>query len=397
VSNDREDNNSRKKTVIIGLILLFAGSAVGYYLWSRDRVSTDDAFVDGHVFSVTPRVAGYVTQVMVTDHQLVKKDDPLLTLDPTEYHVSLSEAKANLAESESTLMSLELGVPLELTQTSQRVRGAEAELQGLRKRLEMKQKEEEAAAQEAKRSRAENDKAALDLRRMRELIKSQAISQSRLDEVQTAWESADARVGSAQAKLEAVTKESASLLSDVARLQANIELAATGEDQARIRERLVEAQRARVVLARERTKQAQLNLGYTSITSPADGHVTRKRVESGMMVSKGQPLLAVVPLDTGELWVTANYKETQLAGVRPGQRTTISVDTYPGLELTGRVESIMAGTGAIFSLFPPENASGNFVKVVQRIPVKIVLDSSEADSMPILRIGMSVVPTIFTK
>ncbi len=397
MANGEAGNNSRKKVLILGLVLVFAACAAGYYLWTKDSISTDDAFVDGHIFSLTPRVAGYVTDVRVVDNQLVKKDALLLTLDPVEYEVAVAEAKANLAEAEATLLSMELGVPLELAQTAKRVLGAEAELQGLRKRLEMKQKEEEAAAQELKRSKSEDDKAALDLRRMSELIKSRAISQSRLDEVQTARETAEARFGSAQARLEAVTKDRASLLSDVSRLQANIELAATGEDQARIRERQVEAQRARVALAEERVKQADLNLGYTSIVSPAEGYVTRKRVESGMMVSKGQPLLAVVPLDPGELWITMNCKETQLTKVRPGQRATISVDTYPGMVLNGKVESIMAGTGAVFSMFPPENASGNFVKVVQRIPVKIVPDRTENNSVPALRIGMSVIPTIYTK
>ncbi len=397
MSNEQPTNNSRKKTIAIGIVVGCIGIAAGYYVWTGNRVSTDDAFVDGHIFSVSPRVAGYVTQVMVTDNERVEKDAPLLTLDPTEYEVALAEAKANLAEAESTLTSLELGVPLELTQTTQRVRGAEAELQGLRQRLEMKQKEEEGAAQELKRSKAEYDKAALDLKRMAELIRTHAISQSRFDEVETAAESGAARVGSAQAKLEAVTKERASLLADVARLQANIELAATGEDQAKIRERQVEAQRARVALARQRIKQAELNLSYTSIISPADGHITRKRVEPGMMVSKGQPLLAVVPLNPAGLWITANYKESQLTRMRPGQRATISVDAYPKVGLQGKVESIMAGTGAVFSLFPPENASGNFVKVVQRIPVKIVLDPDQDMSVPSLRIGMSVIPTIFTE
>ncbi|MEW6350885.1 MAG: HlyD family secretion protein [Thermodesulfobacteriota bacterium] len=397
MANEQSPSNSHKKKVALGIVVVFVSIAVVYFIWTRDRVSTDDAFVDGHIFSISPRVAGYVTEVMVTDNQRVEKGAVLLTLDPTEYEVALAEAKATLAEAESTLTSLELGVPLELTQTGERVRGAEAELQGLRKRLEMKQKEEEAAAQELRRSKAEHDKAALDLRRMAELIKTRAISQSKFDEVETAAESAGARVGSAQARLEAVIQERGSLMEDVARLQANIKLAATGEDQAKIRQGQVEAQKARVALAKQRIVQAELNLNYTSITSPSEGHVTRRRAERGMMVSKGQPLLAVVPLNPAELWVTANYKETQLTKVRPGQKAKVSVDAYPGVMLTGKVESIMAGTGAVFSLFPPENASGNFVKVVQRIPVKIVLEPEQRISVPSLRIGMSVIPTVFTK
>ncbi len=179
------------------------------------------------------------------------------------------------------------------------------------------------------------------------------------------------------------------------RIKANIDLAATGEDQARIRSRQVEAQKARVALAAARVRQAELDLGYTTITSPTHGYVTRKRAEPGLMVSRGQPLMAVVPLNAEDLWVTANFKETQLTHVRPGQRAEIAVDTYPGVTLTGKVESIMAGTGAAFSLFPPENATGNYVKVVQRVPVKITLDASASIQLPALRIGLSVTPNIF--
>jgi membrane fusion protein (multidrug efflux system) len=177
-------------------------------------------------------------------------------------------------------------------------------------------------------------------------------------------------------------------------LKANVALAATGEDVAVIKARQVEAQKAKVQLAKSRLKQAELDLAYTTVPAPVDGHVTRKRVEPGLMVSRGQPLMAVVPLNPEDLWITANYKETQLTKVQPGQDVIIHVDTYPGLQLKGKVDSIMAGTGSVFSLFPPENATGNFVKVVQRIPVKITLDLNGQPAPPSLRIGMSVIPTI---
>jgi len=319
-----------------------------------------------------------------------------VALDRTEYEVALAESKANLAESEATLTSLELGVPLELTQTSQRVRGAEAELNSLKRTLDMRFKDEEAAAQELKRAEAEHAKSGLDLRRMQGLLKNSAISQSTLDEVETRAATALAQTRAAQAKLESARNQAASIKADMDRIRANIELAATGEDQARIRSRLVEAQKSRVELAKARVRQAELDLGYTTITSPTHGNVTRKRAEPGLMVSRGQPLMAVVPLNPEELWVTANFKETQLTHVRQGQPVTIEVDAYPGTTLDGTVESIMAGTGAVFSLFPPENATGNYVKVVQRVPVKIVLTASASGRLPALRIGMSVIPTIFT-
>jgi membrane fusion protein, multidrug efflux system len=394
--NGQEPNNSRKKPLIIAVGVLMLAAGIGYYLWTRHHVSTDDAFVDGHIFSITPRVAGFVTEVLVDDNQEVIKEQPLLRLDPTEYEVALAEARANLAEAEFTLTSLELGVPLELTQTSQRVRGGEAELNSLRKTLEMKLKDEEAAAQELKRTEAERDKSAIDLRRMEGLLKNNAISQATFDDTATKFATAAAQVGAAMARLESTRKQKASLQADMDRIKANIELAATGEDQARIRGRQVEAQKSRVELANTRVRQAELNLSYTTIYAPAHGSVTRKRVETGLMVSRGQPLMAVVPLRPDDLWVTANYKETQLTKVRPGQPVTLEVDAYPGVVLKGTVDSIMAGTGAVFSLFPPENATGNFVKVVQRIPVKIRLERGNPHPLPALRVGMSVVPTILT-
>ncbi|MCL5124091.1 MAG: HlyD family secretion protein [Deltaproteobacteria bacterium] len=398
VSNLSEGSNNKKLKITIAIIvasLLIIGGGV-YYFLTKGHVSTDDAFIDGHIFSVTPRVAGYVISVDVDDNQEVKEGDPLVSLDPTEYEVAVAEARANLAESKFTLTSLELGVPLELSQTEQKVRGAESELNTLNKNLETKNQEEDAANQDLLKAQAEHDKAMIDFRRMNELLKGQAISQSTMDEVETRVQTTLAQVNAARAKAEAVKKQKAALLSDKDRLQANIRLASTGEDQAKIRSRQVEAQQARVELAAARLHQAELNLGYTNIKSPTHGFVTRKKVEPGQMVSRGQPLMAIVPLNPKLIWVTANYKETELYGVKPGQLVSIEVDTYSGVKFKGRVDSIMSGTGAAFSLFPPENATGNYVKIVQRIPVKIVFDTKEPNPFPALRIGMSVVPTIYT-
>jgi membrane fusion protein (multidrug efflux system) len=324
----------------------------------------------------------------------VKKGEPLLSLDTTEYEVALAEAKASLAEAESILTSLELGVPLEMSQTTQRVRGAQAQLESLRKTLDRVLKDEEAAFQDLRRAEALYDLSMIDLRRTKELAKTKVVPESRLDEAEATSRSNEAQVGAARAKLESVKKQRASLEAEIDGLKANVALAATGEDVAVIKARQVEAQNAKVQLARSRLKQAELDLAYTTVLSPADGYVTRKRVEPGLMVSKGQPLMAVVPLSPDDLWITANYKETQLTRVHPGQEVMIKVDTFPDLKLWGKVDSIMAGTGSVFSLFPPENATGNFVKVVQRIPVKITLDLKGHPTSPSLRIGMSVIPTI---
>jgi membrane fusion protein (multidrug efflux system) len=380
-------------TIIILALLVTAG--LGYYLWTKDLVSTDDAFVDGHIFIITPRVSGYVTEVNVTDNQRVTKGQPLVALDRTEYEVALAQAKANLAESEFTLTSLQLSVPLQLTQTAEQVRGAKAELDSLHKTLEQLRQEEDAAAQEVKRLQAQYHLSQLDLQRKTALRKSDAIAQQTLDDAQAAYESALAQLKSSQAKLAAAQKQRAAQEADIELRESNVALAATGKEQAEIKARQTEAQKAKVELAKAQVKQAELNLTYTTIVSPTDGYVTRKKIEPGQFVSPGQQLFAVVPLNPDDIWITANFKETELANVRPGQPVVIRVDAYPGLTIKGRVDSIMAGTGAVFSLFPPENATGNFVKVVQRIPVKIILDEKNSNSLHTLRIGMSVVPTIF--
>jgi membrane fusion protein (multidrug efflux system) len=388
---------NHKSLLIIVVVLLIVGGAFGYYLWSRGKISTDDAYVDGHIYTITPRVSGYVTGVLVGDNQRVEKGQVLLTLDPVPYEVALAEASASLAEAEATLTSLDLGVPLELTQTAQRVRAARADLSSLRKTLEMARKQEEAAEQDLKRAQAENSDAALDLHRIEDLRKKNAVPQSTLDKAQTLYETTLAKVRSAKATRDSLRDRRASLASELGREEANIELAETGKDLAEIKSLQVKAQKAKVDLAKARVRQAELDLSYTKIYSPTNGFVTQKRVESGLMTSKGQPLMAVVPLNPEEVWITANYKETQLTDVHPGQPVDIKVDTYPDVILKGKVDSIMAGTGAVFSLFPPENASGNFVKVVQRIPVKITIEEDRQDAAPVLRIGMSGVPTLFTR
>jgi membrane fusion protein (multidrug efflux system) len=386
----------QKKRLMVILALVVAAAGLGYYLYSRGRVSTDDAFVDGHIHPITPRVAGYVNTVPVEDNQLVAAGDVLVILDPTDYEVALAQAKADLASAESQLAALELGVPLQLTQTGSKVAAAKAQREGQQRSYEKAVKERDAAAQVAAQVTAQLDQDKLDYGRISQLRHKEVVAQSDLDSIENKRRGHEAELRAANALTEALTRRLEAITADIKRLGADIDLAATGTDQASIQDKQAAAQRAKVELARERVRQAELNLSYTKILAPVAGHVTKKQVEAGRLVAAGQALMSVVPLDPGELWVTANYKETQLKNVHPGQKVSLEVDTYPGRELTATVDSIMAGTGAVFSLFPSENASGNYVKVVQRIPVKIVLDKTNGD-LPALRIGMSVVPTIHTR
>lgn len=380
---------------IVAVLFIIAGSV--YYFLTRGQVSTDDAYVDGRIFTLTPRVSGYIDHITVRNNDRVKKGQPLVILDAMPYEVAVAQAKATLAQSRATLVSLELGVPLQLNQTNEQVRGAKADLLSLERTLGQLSQNVEAASQEVNQLQAQYRLATINLERNKVLKEKGAVSQQALDNAEEGYRSAHAQLQGATAKLAAAQKQLASQEAEIQQRQANIELAATGKEQAEIKVRQTEAQKAAVDLAEAQVKQAELNLSYTTIVSPTDGYVTYKKMQPGQFVSPGQTLFTIVPLGSDDIWVTANYKETELTDVRPGQPVSISVDTYPGLTIKGRVKSIMAGTGAVFSLFPPENATGNFVKVVQRIPVRISLDDNDWKKLPPLRIGMSVVPTIYTR
>jgi membrane fusion protein, multidrug efflux system len=382
-----------KRPWLVGAAVAIALLGLGYYFYTRGRISTDDAFVDGRVHPITPRVAGYVDEVPVEDNAKVEPGQVLVVLDPTDYEVALAQAKADLASAESQLTALELGVPLQLSQTSSKVTEAKAQHESEQRSLEQATKERDAAVQDVAQIQAQLDQDGLDYRRIGELRHKDVVSQSDLDSIENKRRGHEAQLRAARAKADGANRRLESITADIKRLNAAIDLAATGQEQAVIQDKEAAAQRAKVDLARERVHQAELNLSYTRIVSPVAGHVTKKQIEAGRLVSAGQALMTVVPLDPGELWVTANYKETQLRNVHPGQKVTLEVDTYSGREITGTVDSIMAGTGSVFSLFPTENASGNYVKIVQRIPVKIVFDK-ENGALPALRLGMSVVPII---
>lgn len=385
-----------KRRWLAGAAVVIALFGLGYYLYSRGRISTDDAFVDGKVHPITPRVAGYVNEVPVEDNQKVAAGEVLVVLDPTDYEVALAQARADLAAAESQLAALELGVPLQLSQTSSKVTEATAQRESQQRSLDQAVKERDAAEQDVAQIQAQLDQDKLDYQRIGQLRRQNVVAQSDLDSIENKRRGHEAQLRAARAKADGANRRLESITADLKRLAAAITLAATGNDQAEIQTKEAAAQRAKVNLAKERVRQAELNLSYTRIVSPVAGHVTKKQIEAGRMVAAGQALMTVVPLDPHELWVTANYKETQLHDVRPGQKVSLEVDTYPGREITGTVDSIMAGTGAVFSLFPTENASGNYVKIVQRIPVKIVFDK-ENGQLPALRLGMSVVPVIHTR
>ena len=359
-SNNRKQK--KRKILVFSTLAVFLAVlivlALFYFEYRKTHVSTDDAFVDGRVYLVASKIPGTVKTLHAMDNQMVKKDDTLVEIDPADYEVRVLESRANLDAEKTKLLEYQTRVDAAKNQLVE----LQASLDSARANLE---------AQESLLRKAE-----IDFKRADSLVKEDLVTKEYFDQKKTTLEVARAQVRSAR---ELVRKTEASLETQKAIIRQAQSTLPT--QQAVIRQRDANLQ------------GAELNQSYTKILAPADGYVTKRNVETGNRIQAGQPLLAVVSLAPGDVWITANYKETELTRVKPGQKVRIKVDTYPGKVLYGKVESIMAGTGAAFSLFPPENATGNYVKVVQRIPVKIVLDESN-NPATILRIGMSVEPTI---
>ncbi len=358
-----EKTNGRKKKiamVVFGLIALILAVAIFFYLqYKSTHITTDDAFIEGHIHSVSPRIPGTVRNVLVTDNQSVKAGDLLLKLDPTDYEVKVQEIEASLEAEKQKLAETDS----KLDAAKKQLAEAKARADAIGAMMELQKARFEQA--ERDRERAEN------------LFSKDAISKEKYEKTMT-----DYKVAIAQVK--ASVEGQRSYQSAVETQRAVVKQVETGK----------KVQLSNINHKEAQLAAARLDLGYTGIYAPVDGQVTRKSVEAGNRVQAGQPLMAVVPLDN--IYVVANYKETELKKIRPGMKVEMEVDTYPGKTFKGTVDSIMAGTGAAFSLFPPENATGNYVKIVQRIPVKIVFDK-DTDPEHVLRIGMSVVPTVIVE
>ena len=373
----RHDGRARAALVVVALAVVVAGLLAWRHLSGRE--STDDAQIDGHVNPMAARVGGTVLAVLVADNQQVEKGTLLVRFDPRDYEVALLRAQADLAENEATARAARTTVPLTSTTAGSQETAADSDLAGAQARL--------AAAQaQLREAQARERQTAGDLERFRPLLAKDEISKQQFDAASTAADSARAFREAAEAAMHGAEKA-------IEAARARLAQARTGRAQVDIVSSRADSAAAKVEMARAALDQAKLNLSYTEVKAPVAGVVSRKTVEVGQVVQPGQPLLAIVPLD--DVWVTANFKENQLKSIRPGQPVEVAVDAY-GRTYRGRVDSIAAATGSRFSLLPPENATGNYVKVVQRIPVKIVLEPGQ-DREHLLRPGMSVVPTILTR
>jgi membrane fusion protein (multidrug efflux system) len=397
---------SRARFAVIFVLLAAIGGGVAAWLHYQDRVSTDDATVDGHISAIAPKISGNVTEVLVLDNQPVKAGDVLVRIDPRDYQAKVDLAKAAVMEAQSRLNTARQVVPWTSDTTGAAVTGATAQLADANAELERARLSfEEASSSElayaaanVQARQAANDRAQADLGRMKPLIDKSEISKLQYDSYVAAARVAESELQAAQERLSSARKDAAirktaldAAQSRVSQAQAQVSNATANRKQVPIRNSDAATAQAAVAAAQANLAAAELQLSYTTLTAPIDGVVTRKSVEVGQMVAPGQSLMTIIPLN--DTWVTANFKETQLADVHKGQRAEIHVDMY-GRSIEGHVDSIAGATGARLSLLPPENATGNFVKVVQRIPVKILVDPNQGLT---LRPGMNVDVTIFTK
>lgn len=379
--------------VLLLALLLGAVAAAYWWFFLRDRVSTDNAYALADFARVSARVPGRVQKVMAENDQPVLQGQPLLELDQADYLVALEKAEAFLARMEADIQAAEALLSLTDRQTAAQVdaartlppetRDKRAELLHRVQELEKKREAALAEFQEARREK----------QRFESLFEAQVIPKRQKEQVVTAFQKARAQLEAVEAEIEAVRASIQALDKTWSRARAQLEAAESDRSQVEVQQHRLASLRAQRKEAKAALDGARLNLSYCSVRAPISGYVAQKNVQVGEQVQAGQPLMAIVPL--GEVYVEANFKETQLTDVRLGQPVEIRADMYPGHLFRGRVAGIRSGTGAAFSLLPPENATGNWIKVVQRIPVKILLDSPPPPDRP-LRVGTSLKVTIYT-
>ena len=385
-------SHTAARVLIVAVVLaLLVG---GFFLWRYMGTyeSTDDAQVDGHLNALSTRVSGYVTEVDVTDNQQVEKGQRLVQIDPRDYQVAVERAKADLANAEAAAQASNLNVPVQDVNSTTQVSASEADVAGAQAAIAAAQKRADAARAQLQAAEANSTRAQADLVRYRALVAKDEVSQQIYDQSDAAAKANAAAVESARAGVAAAEQQVMQAQSRIAQAQAALAYSHTGPQQVEVSRARARAAAAEVQQKKAALDQAELNVQYCTLLAPVSG-VVSKNVEVGMNVEPGQTLVSIVPLD--DIWITANFKETELASMRPGQRVTISVDAF-SREYNGKVDSIAGASGARFSLLPPENATGNYVKVVQRVPVKIVLDPGE-NKDHLLRLGMSVVPKVYVQ
>jgi membrane fusion protein (multidrug efflux system) len=398
----------KRLPLIGGAVAVLLVVAVVWFWATAGRESTDDAQVDAHVTPIAARVGGTVLRVPVIDNQQVDAGAVLVELDRRDYEIALDRARADLADAKAGAMAAAVNVPITSTTSAGNVataRGgveeAEAGFSEAVQSVEAAKARLATAQARLREQEANATRAARDVERLKGLLAKDEISQQQFDAAvaaadasRAAADSARSQVQEAQLAISVAQSRVAGSRAGQQRATAELRTAETAPQQVTATRARAESAQARVKQAEAAVKQAELNLEYSVVKAPIKGVVSRKSVEPGQVVQPGQPLMSIIPLE--QVWITANFKETQLADMRVGQPVTIKVDAYGGRKFKGHVESVAAATGSRFSLLPPENATGNFVKVVQRVPVKIVLEQGQ-DPEHLLRPGMSVTPIVQTE
>ncbi len=405
---ENEDGMNKRIRIAIGVVLILVlGTTV--WLWATaGRETTDDAQVDAHVTPVAARITGTVIEVPVKENQQVEAGTVLVVIDPRDYQVALEKARAELATAEADAAAARVNVPITSTQTTGNVSTARGGVEHAEAGIDAAQRGIEAAnarltTAQARQREAEANAArtAKDVERFKALLAKDEISQQQYDAAvaaadasRAAADSARSQVQEAQAGISMAQSQLMQARAGATQASAQLQTAQTGPQQVAAQQARASSAEARVLQQRAAVQQAELNVQYATIKAPMRGIVSKKTVEVGQVIQPGQPLMTVIPLE--DVWVTANFKETQLENMRPGQPAVIEVDAYGGRDFKAHVESLAAATGSRFSLLPPENATGNFVKVVQRVPVRIALDEKQ-DAAQLLRPGMSVTAKVYTR
>ena len=385
-------SHARRNIVIVVIILVVVVGGVFLWRYLGSYESTDDAQVDAHLYPVSARISGYVTKVNVDDNQYVQKGAVLVEIDPKDYEVAVEQAKASLASAEATAQSLNIDVPITSVSTSSQLKFAASGVEDAGAGIAAAEKQVAAAQAQLEAAEANDVKAQDDLHRYKALVDKQEVAEQVYDQALATAKASTATVAAARNNEAAAEQAVHQARSRLGQSEASQRSAETGPQQvsstqARARAAIADVQQKRAAL-----EQAKLNLQYTQIVAPISGEVN-KTVVVGLNVQPGQQLLTVVPLE--EVWITANFKETELRQMKVGQKSEIHVDSS-GRTFKGHVDSIAGATGPLFSLLPPENATGNYVKIVQRIPVKIVLEPGENQDHQ-LRPGMNVVPDVYVR
>jgi membrane fusion protein, multidrug efflux system len=403
----RRSRRSLARIIVpIVILLILVG---GYFLWKHFDAyeSTDDAQIDGHINAISARISGNVIQVLTDDEKYVKAGDVLVRIDPNDYQVAVAKAEADLADAEAALQGSRTDIPITSTNTASQLKtahsgrtNANAGLVGAQRQLDAAQARLDTAKAQVREAAANYKKAGDDVARYKLLVAKDEISQQQYD---TSVSTADAAKATLDARTAAVSEAEQNIKvaqsaveeanTRIPQADASVQAAMTAPQQVAVSQSRAKSAQAQVAQRRALLDQAKLNLSYCTIVAPVSGIVGKKTVEVGQNISPGQQLMAVVPLD--DIWVTANFKETQLRRMKPGQVVKFSVDAY-SREYSGKVEGVGGASGSRFSLLPPENATGNYVKVVQRIPVRIDLEPGQNDDHR-LRPGMSVDPKVYVE